>query len=149
MCPKRLPCGATDQRRMRRAARGMTLIELMIVVAVVALLGAVALPAYQNSVRKAHRAEAKAKLTEWAQQLERFYTEHNYSYAADGAASTAPAGSSSHYALELAVSDSNPSAYTIKAVPQGAQAEDACGSFTLDQTGKRGVTGSLDVSQCW
>ncbi len=55
----------------------MTLIELMIVVFVVALLAAVALPAYQGSVRKARRAEAKAALTTCAQRLERYYTENN------------------------------------------------------------------------
>lgn len=135
---------------MRRAACGMTLIELMIVVAVVALLGVVALPAYQNSVRKAHRVEAKAKLTEWAQRLERFYTENNR-YNAPGAAGTAPAaGTSDHYTLELTLNDAAPNAYTIKAIPQGAQASDACGSFTLDEKGTRGVTGgSLGVPDCW
>ncbi len=61
----------------RRTATGFTLIELMITVAVVAILAAIALPSYQAYVRKANRAQAKADLVELAQMLERRHTVEN------------------------------------------------------------------------
>lgn len=61
----------------RRCARGFTLIELMIVVAIVAILGAVAYPAYQSSVIKGRRAQGRTALAELLQQQERFLTQTN------------------------------------------------------------------------
>ena len=62
---------------IRSAAAGFTLIELMIVVAVVAILAAIAVPSYQEQVRKSRRAQAKADLVEYAQMAERFFTVNN------------------------------------------------------------------------
>ena len=55
--------------------RGFTLIELMVVLAVAAILSAVALPSYQGQVAKGRRADGKQALVELAHKLERFYTE--------------------------------------------------------------------------
>ena len=136
------------------ASRGMTLIELMIVVAVIALLGAVALPAYQSSVRKAHRAEARTALTTAAQRLERFYTENSrYDTATVGTASTdtiSPKSENEHYLVTLGVTAGVRTAYMLTATPQGAQATDACGKLTLDQNGVRGVAdATLSATECW
>jgi len=144
------------RRAQRRAAfvarRGFTLIEMMIVVAVIALLGAVALPAYQGSVRKARRVEVRAALTTAAQMLERYYTENN-SYATatlgSGAGDVYP-GSTEHgyYALTLPVKTST--AFTVQGAPVGAQAADACGTFTVTSAGVRDVTGgTLSAADCW
>ncbi len=64
-------------KRSRLSARGFTLIELMIVVAVIAILAAIAYPSYQDSVRKSRRADAKAALLDLAQFMERNYTTAN------------------------------------------------------------------------
>ncbi|MFZ2649903.1 MAG: type IV pilin protein [Burkholderiaceae bacterium] len=138
-----------------RCARGMTLIELMIVVALIALLGSIAVPSYQSYVMKARRADARGALTNAAQRLERFATENattGYSTASLGDAGVYPNKSENgHYDLTLSPAPGI-AAYTLRAtpVPGSAQAADtACGTFTLTQSGLRGVTGTLPAAQCW
>ncbi|MDH3209373.1 MAG: type IV pilin protein [Burkholderiaceae bacterium] len=141
-----------SHQRLQRET-GVTLLELLIVVAAVAVLSAVALPAYQNSVRKAHRADAKTALTTAAQRMERHFTEKGtYASATIGtglADTVLPDSENKYYLLSF-----NPAStvvtYTLRATPQGAQAADKCGAFTIDQSGTRGVTGgSLTVEECW
>jgi type IV pilus assembly protein PilE len=71
--------------------RGFTFIELMVVLALVGLLAVIAIPSYQESVRKSRRAEVRSQLMEVAQYLQRFYS-HNDSFATTkaGAAATIP-----------------------------------------------------------
>ncbi len=120
---------------------GFTLIELMVVVAVVAILAAVALPSYQESVRKGRRGQAKADLIEVGQLAERYRTVNNNSYSGF----TLPVGfdqsprtGSAFYAVELETSDDGRS-FTLTATPEAetAQAADRCGVLTLLSTGAR------------
>ena len=62
---------------MLKRQRGFTLIELMITVAVIAILAAIAYPSYQDSIRKSRRTDAKNALTQAAANMERYYTEKN------------------------------------------------------------------------
>lgn len=129
------------------AARGFTLIELMIVVAVVAILAAVAFPSYQEHVRKSRRAQAKADLIELAQVLERHHTVQN-SYAGLTLPFTrSPRDGTSQYAISFD-GNASASAFKLQAVPAGAQEKDKCGTLTLDQAGRKTPAEST-VSGCW
>ncbi len=139
----------------RRQSRGFTLIEVMIVVAIVAILSAIALPSYQEYVRRGRRAEARAALLAAAQWLERGATA-NGTYPQDdtkfpASLTTVPSGT---YVLSYTPDIEKPGVqYLLSAKAQGAQAPDKCGTFTLTQAGARNladvaVTTAL-VNECW
>ncbi|GHA76252.1 type IV pilin protein [Cognatilysobacter bugurensis] len=138
-----------------RRAGGFTLIELMITVAIVAILASVAMASYQGSVVKTRRGNAKACLTEVAQALERRYTT-KMTYAADAAATDVlPAVGcrteiASFYTVS-AVDTLTASAYELRAVPQGKQetADTLCGTLGITNTGTKKENGTGSVSDCW
>lgn len=119
-------------------SKGFTLIELMVVVAVIAILAAIALPSYQDSVRKGRRGQAKADLVEVGQLAERYRTV-NSTYGG----LTLPAGfdqsprtGTAFYSVALEIADSGRT-YTAIATPLAAQAADRCGALALLSTGAR------------
>lgn len=134
-------------------ASGFTLIELMIAVAIVGIIAAIAMPAYQNYVMQSNRAVAKAILHENAQFMERFYTENNrYDQDMGGNAVAIPVIQSPRtgavqYNITLqAVANAT---FTLQAVPDagGSMAGDACGTLTLTNTGLQGAAGT--IAECW
>lgn len=137
------------------ASKGFTLLELMIVVVVVAILAAIAIPNYQSYMVRTRRATAAVCLLEIAQSMERFYTVNlNYKKDKNGNAFALQSSSCQTDLAGYYVFNANPDtrAYTLSAAPQGAQASKdpaACGTLTLNQTGKKGAGSGADVSTCW
>ncbi len=125
--------------------KGFTLIELMIVVAIIAILAAVAFPSYQDQVRKTRRSEAQADLMELASTVERYFTENNtyVGWAVPASLNQSPRAGTARYVLT--VGGVAATTYTLTATPQGGQAADTCGTMTLDQTGATGAA----VAGCW
>lgn len=128
-------------------ARGFSLIELMITVSIVSVLVAIALPTYDRYVQRTHRSAAKNTLVQVAQWMERAATATG-SYPLTAAIPPGPlAVDGAKYVVTVVSNDGQ--TYTATATRQGTQISDACGNFTLTQSGARGVTGSLPVSECW
>jgi type IV pilus assembly protein PilE len=131
-------------------SRGFTLLELMIVVAIAAILASLATASYMESVVRSRRQAAASCIFETAQLMERHYVMH-MSYSS---ASTFPAcvgDLSDHYEIGFA-SPPTSLRYDIVAEPIGKQAEydSDCGALHLNQAGTRSVTGVTSVpARCW
>lgn len=119
-------------------SRGFTLIELMVVVAVIAIIAAIAIPSYQESVRKSRRGQAKADLVEAATLAERYRTVNNRYTGFVLAQDVSPSSGTAYYDLEIDVSDDG-TTFTATAAPIAgtSQQVDRCGTLAINQAGAR------------
>lgn len=140
-------------RPMPGGMRGVTLIELMIVVVIVGILAAIAYPSYQRQVQQTRRTDGRTILLEVAQRLERCFTRYNsYTDAAcavDGDLEDADNITSAEGWYVITNGNRAATTFRLEAAPQGAQAADArCATLRVTHTGARDATGTTPAD-CW
>ncbi len=152
------PCAAFLRPPPARPRQsGFTLIEVMIVVVVIGLLAAVAIPSYQSFVRKGHRADARAAIYTMMQQQERWYTQNNtYVAVANSSASsqfknwTGDSFATAKWRLAAAACAGQQinACVQITASPVAPYTDPEVGNLSLTSAGARSCTGT-DTSACW
>lgn len=147
-----------------RNASGFTLIEVMIVTAIIGILAAIALPSYRQYIDRGHRADARVSLLQGAQYLTKFYasndrydqTRAGNDLAIPDAIAYSPAGSSSataFYAIKMVSGKvdgvvSNSFTLTMQRSSTGGMSNDSCGDFTLTNLGVKGIVNN-DTGKTW
>ncbi|MCX7126702.1 MULTISPECIES: type IV pilin protein [Aeromonas] len=129
-------------------SRGFSLIELMIVVAIVAILGTIAYPSYQQYVLNTNRVEAKAMLLNAANRQETYFMDFNQYASSATALGMSAASDTGLYQLAITVSGNS---YTLSATAKAAtaQAKDTdCTVFSINQLGVKSASGAAS-SSCW
>lgn len=144
-----------DKACARSNSRGFTLIEVMIVVALISILAAVALPSYRDYVRRGQTAEAFSSLSDFRSKMEQYYQD-NRKYGGTKCADDSTAGSwntfasSEHFKYDCALDDAKGQSFTVSATGiSGAVTGDV---YTIDHNGNRATTvfkGATVTATCW
>jgi len=139
---------------MKNRVRGVTLLELMVVVAVLAIIASIAVPSYRGYLRRAQRADATAALLQLRQAQEKFFLQ-NSQYATAAQLTTAPpgglglSGTSEHGHYAIALNTPTTTTFTATATAAGGQIDDdACQTFTINEAGVR-TSSPNGITTCW
>lgn len=125
-------------KRSGRKHSGFTLIELMIVVAVIGILAAIAYPSYQNSIIKGNRANAQAFLMEVAQRQQQYLLDNRaYSGTLSALGMTAPGDVTRYYTISVTANAGPPPSFTLTAAPVTGSRQASDGNLTINQAGQK------------
>ena len=130
---------------------GFTLIELLITIAVVGILAAIAVPSFQEQVRKGRRAEAKSELSKLQMAMERWRAD-NTSFSS---CSPSPCGNGTYPSpaileyYNVTITSTTSTGYVLTASPKGAQTGDACGNFLITYSNGTPTKSVSGAGNCW
>lgn len=130
-----------SNRSTAKPGSGFTMIELMITLAVLAIILAIAIPAYDDQVRRSRRAQAQATLAELVQCMERYNTTNGTYVGGDAICTTAD---TDFYLYTVAIPNRN--TFVAGAEAHGGQASDSCGNLGINQAGQKTHSAGSD---CW
>lgn len=139
--------GLSTQGVLRQ--QGFTLVEMMIVVVIMAIIASIAVPSYQNNIRKANRADGMDMALEVAQRMERCFTAYS-AYNNANCPTAATTSTKGHYSIAVSAAAS---AFTVTATASSNQQkkDTQCKTFAVDQTGKKTATDASNAATttCW
>ncbi len=134
---------------MQKKSSGFTLTELLITLAIIAILVALAYPSYTNYIMKSRRSDGQGTLLDLANRMERYFTTNNTYSGATLANVGAPATTTGGF-YTLSINNLSATTYSLQATPTGAQASDTqCSSLTLTNLGQKGENGTGTAADCW
>lgn len=133
--------------------QGFTLIELMVVVAIIGILAAIVYPSYVQYVTKSNRSAAESFLLSVSNKQEQYVLDaRQYAATLSALSLVTPTDVARNYSITVAANNAaTPPSYTITATPINTQlANDTkCANLTLDQNGVKGIGGTGTVATCW
>lgn len=130
---------------------GFTLVELLIAIVIIGIIASLSYPTYTEYLQQARRADAQSNMVEYAALAERIFTINNDYRTATVAAAGLANQTDYNYTVVFTPINAVATAFTLTAIPIGAQVGDRCQTLTINQLGVTGAVGNnaTAIANCW